>query len=233
MEVPGQSPRERGQGAGDPEGSAARAAIHSATPQRPGCSKRGGGADCSSWAMQVRPPARSLDQVTRPPPPLFSGTGGRGTEPLFPGAEVPPRLGSWMLPTALLAVEVAAARSPRPFRGPRHRRWHPSPALTTWRAISVAAIAPASARAATGAAATGATAQETAELLRQRESVTLRARPSPVGGSAREGPPRCRSNPNLSSIAHPSEVGCEEGADLTRRFPLPLTELQLSLQPRL
>lgn len=139
------------------------------------------------------------------PPPPFSET-GCGTEPLIPGAEVSPCLGSWMLPTALLAV-----RSPRSFPCPQPgpRRWHPSPALTTWRAISVAAIAPASARAATGAAATGATAQETAELLRQRESVTLRARPSPVGGGAREGPPRRCSNPNLPLSSTPSEVGYE------------------------
>ena len=124
-----------------------------------------------------------------------------------------------MLPTAFLAVEVAAARSPQPFRGPRPRRWHPSPALTTWRAISVAAIAPASARAASGAAATGATAQETAELLRQRESVTFRARPSPVGGGAREGPPRLGSN--LSSITHPLGSGVRGGGGFNAPLPSP------------
>lgn len=133
-----------------------------------------------------------------------------------------------MLPAALAAA-VAAARSPPPFPGPRPRRRHPSPALTTWRAISVAAIAPASARAATGAAATGATAQETAELLRQRESVTLRARPSPVGGGAREGPPRRCSNPNLPSIAHPLGSGVRGGGGF--HAPLPAAASPVPVLP--
>lgn len=120
---------------------------------------------------------------------------------------------------------VTAARSPRLFRGPRPRGWHPSPALTTWRAISVAAIVPASARAATGAAATGARAQETAELLRQRESVTLWAQPSPAGGGAREGPLRCCSNPDLSSIAHPLGSGVRRGGGFNAPLPSPASKV--------
>lgn len=88
--------------------------------------------------------------------------------------------------------------------------------------MSVAAIpptAPASSRAASGASSTGDPARETGELLRQRESVTLWARPSPVGGGAREEPPRRCSNPNLPSIAHPLGSGVWGGDGFNATLP--------------
>lgn len=156
------------------------------------------------------------------------------------GAKVPPCLCSWMLPHCPPRgsgggrgqVCFRPSPVPQPTLTSQPGGWYPSPVLTTWRAISAAAIAPSSARAAKGAAATGAAAQETEELLRQRESVTLRARPSLVGGGAREGPPHCCSNPNLFSIAHPLGVGCGEGTDWPRCLPLGRAQFQFSQQPQ-
>lgn len=210
--------RKRDQGAWDPEGFAAASAIHSATPQWRGgsCSEGGGGAHCSPRAMQVQRPARSHRQAPSSVRHPRGQAGGvrrgpreqKSRRALTPGCCPLPSPRPWRRPGLL-----------RPSQAPSPWRRLPSRSLTTWRAISVAAIAPASARAATGSAATRARAQETAELLRQRESVTLRARPSPVGGGAREGPPRGRSNPDLPSIAHPLGSGVWGGGGF--HAPLP------------
>lgn len=123
-----------------------------------------------------------------------------------------------MLPTVLLPVVVAAARTPRPFPVPQPGRWHPSPALTTWRAMSVADIVPASARADTSASTTGGTAQETAELLRQRECYTSGATKS-GGGRCKGGAPALQLQPRpLLYRPPPRKWGRGRG-----RFNVPLS----------
>lgn len=225
-------PRRPGRGAKDPEGSAARAAIHSATPQQRGrsCCQGGGDADGSSWAIQVQPWARSLGPVPRP-------VRHHGSQEQPGGLSRSPREQKSRCGLVIRCCPLSSSRwlwrqpgllgpsqSPSPGAGTQVPHSPPGElcrSLTSF--LRPPGLTPAPPQ--------PEVLHKKQQSSSDKESVTLRARPSPVGGGAREGPLRCSSNPDHSSIAHPLGNGVGVGVDLTCRFPLLQIEFLSFLPP--